>query len=252
MFTTRLIKSIGAKTPLLTMSISNRYAVGLIATKNFGAALQFSTSSVIQAKQASPEKKKLQELGKQLKKEKATFKKLKEKLSVAKAKEAKKKKAAKAKEAQLKAKKKNDKLLATALKSYRKISPFNMYVKESKGSSFGERAQEWSSLPDYEKDEFKLKADEYNEEQLKIYTPKPKAPVFGFAAFLKENYVNEGRDVQEQLKELAQEWKSLSDSEKSNYAKNDSEWQKYTSALNSWKQGRVDLYNKNNGTNLTL
>lgn len=234
-----------AFTPLLRASASQ-------LSSNVGVRA-FSQSPVyLYASTPNSQAGKLKQLKTQLKKEKDTYQKLKQKLSKEQTKINEKRKQAKAKEAKLKAKAKNDKLLEKALKSHRKLSPFNMFVKELKGNDITTASNEWKELSELQKQEYQDKADEYNQQQAKLYPAKPKAPTFGFAAFMKANYVNDGRDGPQILKDLSRDWNSLTADEKSSYAKDDSEWQQYQNDLKNWKQDRVNIYNQQNGTNITL
>ncbi|EGV64100.1 HMG box mitochondrial protein [Yamadazyma tenuis] len=202
-------------------------------------------------KSQTPEAIKLQLLKDTLKTEKSVYKKLQEKYSKAKAKETEKKKKVKAKESQQKEKAKNDVLLKKALKTPRKLSPFNIFVKERKAKDITEASKEWKELTDFEKDEFADKADAYNEDILAVFSPKPKAPVFGFAAYVKKNFIRDGRDNVEVLKELSSQWKQLSSSEKAPYTLDKTEWARYQEQLKDWKRYRIDVFNDKNGTSLS-
>lgn len=214
-------------------------------------ARSISSSNALFAKRKSPEAVEFDKLKDKLKKEKQVYKKLKEKFAKEKLKINDSKAKAKAKEAGVKAKAKNDKLIKEALKTPRKLSPFNMYVKLNKGP-MAQVSDEWKDLTESEKASYQDRADEYNEEYSKTYAPKPKPPVFGFAAFVKKNFVGDGREVSEVLKELSGDWNALAVDEKAKFAKDEGEWSQYQKALQNWKQERVSLYNQKNGTNVHL
>lgn len=210
------------------------------------------SSSVVLSAKKDPHKEKLASLKAQLKKEKDTYKTLKEKLAKEQKKVTDGKKKEKAKQAAAKEKAKNAKLLKQAFKNPRALSPFNMYVKGKGGVKLEEAVNSWKQLAEDEKVEFQELADKYNEELKATYAPKPKAPAFGFAAYVKRNFMSDGRAVAEILKELAVEWKGLPDSQKSAYAKDDKVWNDYQKELEAWKQERIALFNDKNSQKITL
>ncbi|KAK8440928.1 hypothetical protein ACI3LY_000786 [Candidozyma auris] len=146
-------------------------------------------------------------------------------------------------EAKDKSKAKEKKLLEQAFKPYRSISGFNVYVKEqvTPERSFSEVAPLWNTLSDSEKQAYKRKADEINERQLKIYTPKPKRPVNGYASFIKENWFD-GDSNTSVMKELSVQWKQLSESEKNAYKPDAATFDKYTRDLKAWKEHRLKVF----------
>lgn len=213
----------------------------------------YQSATLLAARSAkTPEQKKLDELKTKLKKEKQVYKSLKTKFSQVRAKEIANNKKAKAKEAAKKQKAKNSELLKKAFKNYRKLSPFNMFLKDAKGKDLISARKEWNDLSAFEQENYQDKADDYNEELKNKYTPKPKPPTFGFAKFVQENYAHKYGTNVEIVKQLSEEWKELSDSEKSQYKKDESQWKAYQDELQAWKVERVKLFNEANGTELSL
>lgn len=226
----------------------------LIASRSLSqsAAIQFNASPFILAKTKSPQQVKQDELKALLKKEKKVYLKLKSNYSKEVAKQKAKAQKLKQKEADAKAKMKNKKLLQKALKEPRKLSAFNAYVKEFSGKKLTEASAEWKQLSESEKDSYTEKAKQLNVQRAELFPPKPKSPIFGFAAYLKMNHPNDGSDATDVVKALASEWKSLPSNEKAKYDKDPQEWESYKNKLNLWKQKRISSYNETNGTNITI
>ncbi|CAH6721029.1 hypothetical protein CLIB1444_05S01992 [[Candida] jaroonii] len=218
-------------------------------------ARSFGTSPVTQF-QASLVTLKTQTQYKQLlKKEKEIYKKIKQDIAKVEAKLKTQKKKEKLKEQTAKDKLKHKKLLDKAFKSYSRLSGMNVFVKEfiSQGKGpLSEASKNWSYLTEGEKESYNEKANDYNEAQLQIYKPKPKGIASGVSAFVKENYVYDGRPSTEIIKDLSAAFKNLPPSEKSKYLASEEDKKKHQEDLKQWKLERVDLYNKEHGTNLTL
>ncbi|CUM63158.1 uncharacterized protein PRCAT00000725001 [Priceomyces carsonii] len=198
-------------------------------------------------KTLSGERKQLNTLKTKLSKEKGVLSKLqkkyKEEAKKLKSKEKERSQKEKAKLLAIKAKDKSKKELSAATKTFRKLSPYNLFIKENTSTkSLKEATNAWNVLSDNEKDYYKELADDYNEQKLQIYTPKPKAPASGYAAFVKENYENDGRSFADINKELASEWKSLSNEEKAKYTVPESEKKAYADKLKAWTDKRLQLY----------
>jgi hypothetical protein len=129
-----------------------------------------------------------------------------------------------------------------ALKHHKKISGYTFFIKENKGDSLVNSAAKWNSLSEIEKDSYSRKADSYNEEVAQKFAPRPKKPVEGYALYVKENYVNDGRSVPEISKELGLQWKLLSADEKSKYKISQSLKDDYGKKLEKWTQERLRAY----------
>lgn len=196
-----------------------------------------TNSSVLMSSTIGVEKTKLKDLRGKLKQEKAALSELR----------AKHKKVVE-KHKQLTLKRKADaaekKTLAKAFKPYRKVTGLNIFIKEKvgQGATIATVGKEWSYLTEGEKAGFQSKADSVNEENLKYWKPKPSPPTNQYAAFVKEKWVNDGRDFVEVSKELAAEWKSLTDMQKAAYAPSSDEKAAYAKELEAWKAERVKLY----------
>lgn len=199
----------------------------------------------------SPKSAQLKSLKQKLAKEKAIYKKLKVSVQQAQSKVNQRKKAEKAKQLQAKEKARQTKLLDKAFNTSRKVSPFNMFWKENGGNVL-DNANAWRLLAPSEKSVFEDKARDYNNEQAQLYRPKPKLPPNKFASFVKQNFVNDGREVVDIWKDLAQQWKDLSSEEKELYELSEAEKEKYHQELKEWKLERIRLFNEKNGTTLTL
>lgn len=197
----------------------------------------FSLSTIVSALTVDKEKNKIKQL-------KATLK--KEKDALAKLKAQHKKITQKHKDLVLKRKAEasEKKLISKALKPYRKITGLNVFIKErvGNGATIATIGKEWSYLTEAEKADFQTKADALNEENLKIWKPKPTPPANMYAAFVKEHWVNDGRDFGEVSKELASKWKEMSTLEKEAYAPSQSEKDAYAKELEQWKENRIKLY----------
>ncbi|SGZ58167.1 CIC11C00000001693 [Sungouiella intermedia] len=195
------------------------------------------STSVLMAKTIDADKAKLKQLRQSLKEEKAVLAKLRSQH-----------KKVTDKHKQLQSKRKAEeaekKTLAKAFKPYRKVTGLNIFIKEKvgHGATIATVGKEWSYLTESEKEEFQKKADAVNQENLKIWKPKPSPPTNQYAAFVKEKWVNDGRDFSEISKELASQWRSLTDVQKSAYAPSSEEKAEYTEKLEAWKAERIKLY----------
>ncbi|ODV66537.1 hypothetical protein HYPBUDRAFT_149395 [Hyphopichia burtonii NRRL Y-1933] len=205
-----------------------------------------TASSKARQVKKSEEQKKLDALKKKLKKEKSTLKELqlkvneKVKLNNQKVKERKE---------QEKLKQKEKKILQKATQPYRKVSAYNIFIKErfnqDKNTTLNELAKAFKNLAHDEKAGFQVKADDYNAEKSKLYKPKPKMPAFGYAAFVKERFAyHDASHLKDALKDIGEEWKNLSPLEKNSYKIDKSELEKYRQALKDWTDERVRLYKK--------
>lgn len=198
-----------------------------------GTAASVATELSKDKKAVASKKQELTKLKSKLTKEKTTLKKLETKLKT------------EGKKLDAKLKVRAEKERAAALKSFKKISGYTFYIKENKGNSLVDSAARWNVLSEQEKENYSRKADEYNEEVASIYAPRPKKPVEGYALFVKENFVNDGRTVPEISKTLGQQWKTLSDSEKGHYKISQDVKDSYAKKLDQWKQDRFEAYNSN-------
>lgn len=218
-------------------------------------ARTFGSSPVAQFQSSLVNLRTQTQLKQVLKKEKEIYKKLKQDIVKIETKLKTQKKKEKLKEQTAKDKLKHKKLLEKAFKSYSRLSGMNVFVKEfvSQGKGpLSEASKNWSYLSQDEKESYNDKANDYNEEQLQIYKPKPKGIASGVSAFVKENYVYDGRPSTEIIKDLSAAFKNLPPSEKSKYLASEEDKKKHQEDLKQWKLERIDLYNKENGTNLTL
>lgn len=136
------------------------------------------------------------------------------------------------------------KFITKALKPYRKITGLNVFIKErvGNGATIATIGKEWSYLTESEKADFQTKADAINVENLKIWKPKPTPPANMYAAFVKENWVNDGRDFGEVSKELSAQWKQLNAEQKEAYAPSANDKETYAKELEQWKENRIKLY----------
>lgn len=214
---------------------------------------------VSEKKQIATDKKKLASLKARLAKEKTTFATLKKKYDVVNKKEKQKQKTqqlkektklahekVKAKKALAETKKREEKLIAKAVKPFRKLSGYNYFIKENTvgKNGLGEVSNIWKTLVQDEKDAYQKKAAKFNEEMLKIFVPRPKSPPTSYASFVKENYPNDGGDFKEINKDLAYEWKLLPTAEKQTYEPAPSSKQEYQVKLQEWKQKRIEAFKK--------
>jgi exonuclease VII large subunit len=181
-------------------------------------------------KLVTQKKKELTKLSTKLTKEKTSLKKLQQKV----------KEESKKLDVKIKAREQKEK--EAALKHHKKISGYTFFIKENKGDSLVNSAAKWNSLSEIEKDSYSRKADSYNEEVAQKFAPRPKKPVEGYALYVKENYVNDGRSVPEISKELGLQWKLLSADEKSKYKISQSLKDDYGKKLEKWTQERLRAY----------
>lgn len=196
-----------------------------------------SVSPIRSAAVANAEKEKIKQL-------KATLKKEKEVLAKLKAQHKKVTQKHKNLAVKRKAEAAEKKFIAKALKPYRKITGLNVFIKErvGNGATIATIGKEWSYLTEAEKADFQTKADAINVENLKIWKPKPTPPANMYAAFVKENWVNDGRDFGEVSKELSAQWKQMTSEQKNAYAPSASDKEAYSKALEQWKENRIKLY----------
>lgn len=251
----------------------------LAATRNFGftpSRFQGATSKreltpkqkevaekkkllALERKQIAADKKKLASLKARLAKEKTTYAALKKKYDIANKKNKEKQKTqqlkdkaklalekTKAKKALAETKKKEDKLIAKAIKPFRKLSGYNYFIKEKTVGKNGlsEVSSIWKTLAHDEKESYQEKAAKFNDEMLKIFVPRPKSPPTSYASFVKENYPNDGGDFKQINKDLAYEWKLLPVEEKQRYEPSPSSKQEYVVKLQQWKQNRIEAFKK--------
>ncbi|KAK6459126.1 HMG box-containing protein [Scheffersomyces xylosifermentans] len=214
----------------------------MIATRRLGASIIVPlrlASTAADNKTIAQKKKDLTKLKSKLTKEKSHLVKLETKL-----KERTKSFVAKEKEREQKLKEKEKKIIAQATKTYRGVSGYTLFVKESKNSNISEVSKKWNTLAADEKEVYQAKAKEVNEEAKKIYTPKPKRPAEGFALYLQQNYTKDGRPVEESMKELGSQWRALSDEAKKEYKLTQADKDEYEKKLKAWVDKRVQLYNE--------
>ncbi|OBA23669.1 hypothetical protein METBIDRAFT_9916 [Metschnikowia bicuspidata var. bicuspidata NRRL YB-4993] len=195
-----------------------------------GAQLLSSQAAVASRKPVSPE---LKDLRAQLKLEKLVLNEMKIELRKILDNEKKKKKIALEKKRE-----------ARALRPYKHITPLNLFVKENIKSigALAETSQAWVKLSDAEKESYVEKAKKFNEDQLKIYTPKPVGPVPAYAKFLKSVWTA-GADFGEASKAASLEWKKLTPEEKMTFSPSDKERAAYKLAYAAWKEERLRLAN---------
>lgn len=136
-------------------------------------------------------------------------------------------------------------LIAKAIKKVRKLTAFNIFVRERSTATkkpLDQVVGEWAILSESEKAVYQDKANVFNEEKLKVYKPKPTAPANAYANFLKDKWAATGVPFIEASKALSAEWKTLSDAEKLAYAPTDAEKEEYSRKYTAWKTERIDLY----------
>lgn len=134
------------------------------------------------------------------------------------------------------------KLLSKILKQYRKLNSYAYFIKTQKGQTLIQSKEKWLALSEYEKEDLQDQTDAYNEQQLKIYKPKPKKPATGFALYVKENFVSDGRSVVEINKDLSKQWNSLNEHQKGEYKIGQDVKDEYKRALDAWVENRIDIY----------
>lgn len=219
-----LINMLSTITKLITSNVA-------ISIRTFAVTPAFAKAAV-----SSTATQGIKDLRKQLKKEKLVLSELQTKL---------KKKLASAQEKAKKAKaaESEKKLLAKALKPYRKLTAFNVYILETCTgmTNFSETSKAWAELPIYEQDEYARKAEELNEENIKIWTPKPTGPPNGYARFIKENWVDKG-NFADSSKEVASKWNNLSQEERKAYEPAKELLDSYRKELAAWKTYRLNLF----------
>lgn len=143
-------------------------------------------------------------------------------------------------------KKAEDAVLKKATKPVRRIGAYTYFVKTfcSKDAGLKEAAARWAQLSSDEKVQYEDGAKTYNDEKLKSFQPKPKAPASNYAQFVKANYPAGVSSVTEAQRKLSSEWHNLPDEEKAKYAPSESEWSTYKKRLQEWKTERVRLYHE--------
>lgn len=167
----------------------------------------------------------------------------KAKLAKERARKDEKKALAQAKLAKQKAKKDEKKLEKNALKTFKRINSYNLFFKQAGSQKFADVAQEWKQLSEAKKEKWAAEATKYNDELLKKFPPKPKAPTRGYAAFVKEHFPHDSdKPFAEISKGIANQWKQLTQAEKDAYRASQSEYEKYHQALDLWKQQRLAAY----------
>lgn len=211
-----------------TRTFASTRAPAFVATLATRAPLSEEVKK--EKKLIAQKKKDLAKLVAKLSKEKTSLKKLQVKL----------KEESKKVDAKLKAREQKEK--DAALKHHKKISGYTFYIKENKGDSLVNSATKWNALSDNEKATFAKKAEAYNDEVAQKFAPKPKKPVEGYALYVKENFVNDGRSVPEISKELGLQWKQLSESEKAKFKISKSLKEEYSTKLQKWTEDRLKAY----------
>lgn len=193
------------------------------------SAVAFAKSSSREVDGIRSEKRKVLDLTAQLRKEKKVLRDL-----------------VKAHKETVKNHKKLNKERAAEDKAYRPvkhISGLNIFVKENAGN--GARVDEivprWTSLSDSEKQLYAKKAEERNQQRIKLYTPKPKRPANAYSTFVRENWFD-GDSFISVLKTLASQWKQLSKQEKESYGIKDDSMEKYKQALKAWREHRLKVF----------
>lgn len=129
-------------------------------------------------------------------------------------------------------------LIKKAEKNIRKISVFSQFLKQNKISA-RVGADQWKQITQTEKDELKVKADEFNELIKSKFPPKPKRNSTSFANYLASNY-DRSISIGENSKKLSTEWKQLSQNEKDSYKTKENE--NYPKQVADWKELRLKNY----------
>lgn len=210
-------------------------------------------------KSVENDKKKTQALKQKINKEKSALEVLKKKLDAtskkhklkAKERESKEKQRVKgqkekekAKKLKVEAKRKQEKFIAKATKPVRRLSAYNYFVKQSTDSAKGleNASNAWKALTEEERSGFQKKADEYNEQMLAVYVPKPRAPPSSYASFVKENFPSDNTNFRDANAMLASRWRSLTPAEKGKYEPSKQLKEEYQRKLANWKQQRIKAY----------
>lgn len=143
----------------------------------------------------------------------------------------------------VKAKEAYKKLVAEASKPLRRMPAIAAYVKENSGSgaTLKELSQRWAVLTEGEKEPYQDIANKVYEEKLKIYTPEPKSPPNAYAAYMKENYP-EGESFADASKQVAAQWKAMSEEAKAQYKPSAEELENYAAEHKKWLENRIQLY----------
>lgn len=131
-----------------------------------------------------------------------------------------------------------------ATQPVRKIGAYSFFVKSvcSKDVSLTDAAVRWTQLSQDEKAKYEQDAKAYNDEKLKDYKPKPKAPASSYAQFIKANYPIGESDVTQAQRTLSAQWLNLSDEEKAAYAPSEADKEAYKTELAEWTRERMRLY----------
>lgn len=135
------------------------------------------------------------------------------------------------------------KLVREASKPLRKMPAIAAFVKENSGAgaSLKELSQRWAVLTEEEKQPYQDIANNIYQEKLKIYTPEPKSPPNAYAAYMKENYP-EGESFADASKQIATQWKAMSEDAKAQYKPSAAELEKYATEHKKWLDNRIQLY----------
>lgn len=140
--------------------------------------------------------------------------------------------------------KQEKKIYQQATKKVRKLSAYTFFIKQQQGKKLVDAAQEWNNLSESQKSHYQVEADKFNQELILKFPPKPKAPKSSYAAFLQENYSNDGRTFAEIAKDISSQWKQLSDFEKLSYKPTQAEFDEYHQKLKAWTESRLENYKK--------
>lgn len=236
------------------LSVSRQSLLG--GSQLLAAVARGSKQSAADKKKAEEAKKKLKKLHSKLSKEKSALLQLKKKYAEESKKERQKIKQLetkekqklldakkKAKQQESIAKKKEQELIKKATKPFRRLSAYNLFIKEHLGDGgLADAASSWNALLSEEKNGYQQKADAFNAKALEIVTPKPKAPPSSYAKFVKEMYVNDGREFKDINKDLAAKWKAMSNDEKSKYEPSNAQRDEYKAKLKAWTDLRIKAF----------
>lgn len=224
--------------------LSSSLAIAPIRNFALSASVMAPRAKTVDPKAIKEEKKKLKEVQKKLAKEKSTLKLLESRhRAILKKQKSLQKQRSAAEEV---------KALKQALKPYRLITGLNVFIRENvtPQRSMAEVAPQWNNLSEGEKAAYKRKADQINEQQLKLYPPKPKRPANAYASFVKENWFD-GESNSVVMKELSVQWKKLPESEKESYKPSASIFNKYSEDLKAWKDHRLRAYKQHGSPSST-
>lgn len=137
------------------------------------------------------------------------------------------------------------KLLQQATKPPKRMSALNLYIQEhcSPDMRLGEVSSNFRKLAPYEREQYETKAQEINDERARIFTPRPKAPLSGYNAFLKETWEDVG-SFGESARRVSANWKNLSEEEKASYNASEADKEAYKKDLALWVEYRIKVHNE--------